>query len=101
MLLFFGGVERTPEKKVFLVHIRDRKSSTLIHEIRNHIKIGSIIYSDMWKGYCKLEEYGFKHYTVNHSKYFKPSPSTIQKQMLAQTQLKEFGVELSKLFLIM
>ena len=58
-------------KKIFLVRVKDRKSSTLIQEIKKHIKTGSIIYSDMWKGYCKLEQFGFSHLTVDHSKHFK------------------------------
>ena len=39
----FGGVERTLEKKMFLIHIKDRKSPTLMNEIKKHINIGSII----------------------------------------------------------
>jgi transposase-like protein len=70
-LWIFGGIERTPEKKIFLVHVKDRTSSTLINKIQKHIRVGSIIYSDMWKGYCKLGQYGFSHLTVNHSKYFR------------------------------
>ena len=71
----FCGVERTQEKKIFLVHINDRKSTTLSDEITKHIKIGSIIYSDMWKGYCKLEDLGFHYLKVNHSKHFKDPKS--------------------------
>ena len=47
----FGGVEKTQEKNIFLVKINDRKADTLIDEIKKHIKVGSVIHSDMWKGY--------------------------------------------------
>jgi transposase-like protein len=67
-----GGVERTAEKKVFLVEVKDRKADLLKHVISKHVRPGSIIYSDLWKGYNRLCEDGtFEHMTVNHSKNFK------------------------------
>ena len=38
------------------------------------MKPGSVIYTNLWKGYARLEqekEYNFKHGTVNHSRFFK------------------------------
>ena len=71
----FGGIERTQEKKIFLIRVKDRKSTTLSEEIIKYIKSGSIINSDMWKGYCNSEELGFNHFKVNHSKYFRDPES--------------------------
>ena len=54
--------------------VKARKESTLLPLIKKHVKPGSIIISDMWKGYKHIEDlHGcfFKHYTVNHSKEFK------------------------------
>ena len=64
----FGGVERTPERKVFLVHVPDRSAQTLLQSIERHVLPGSIIYSDLWRAYNGIEEQlGLRHFTVNHS----------------------------------
>ena len=47
-----------------------RDSKTLIPIIQKWILPGSIIHSDCWKAYNKLETLGYKHVTVNHSKEF-------------------------------
>lgn len=46
-----GGVERTEERKMFLVSVPDRCKDTLHLILKNFIKPGSIIHTDMWKGY--------------------------------------------------
>jgi hypothetical protein len=66
-----GGVERTKERGVFLVEVPDRSAITLLSLLEKHILPGSIVYSDMWKGYSQIENLlGFKHQTLNHSKEF-------------------------------
>lgn len=66
------GVERTEERRVFLVHVADRSSRTLLEVISRHVAVGSIIYTDMWKGYSSINtRLGLEHHTVNHSKGFK------------------------------
>ena len=45
---------------------------TLIDVLKRNILPGSIVYSDMWKGYAKLSDIlEMQHKTVNHSKSFK------------------------------
>jgi transposase-like protein len=67
-----GGVEKTAEKRIFVVPVEDRTKVTLLGLIRKHVKPGSIIHTDLWKGYSGLSEDGqFQHFTVNHSKHFK------------------------------
>lgn len=69
-----GGVERTPERKVFLTTVEDRKKDTLHLILSTWIKPGSEIRTDCWKGYCgldKIPEKQYKHETVNHAKEFK------------------------------
>lgn len=62
------GVERTPERKVFLVAVPDRTANTLTAVISSHVHPGSIILTDMWRGYSSLErDLGFIHRQVNHS----------------------------------
>jgi transposase-like protein len=66
-----GGIERTPLKKAFYIEVPDRKESTLLPILKEYILPGSIVYSDMWRGYINIEnELNIRHSTVNHSKEF-------------------------------
>jgi transposase-like protein len=66
-----GGIERTPEKRAFAVTVPNRNEITLLDIISQHVYPGSIIYTDMWKGYLNIiYRNDMKHYTVNHSKNF-------------------------------
>ena len=65
----FGGIERDT-KNCFLVSVEDRSADTLIPIIMKPVLLGTTIISDCWKAYSKLEEEGFQHQTVNHSKEF-------------------------------
>ena len=67
----FGGVERTPERKIFAVKVEDRSMNTLVPIIQRHVRPGSIIHSDLWRAYHNLEQLGYEHLTVNHSVNFK------------------------------
>lgn len=68
----FGGIERTPEKRFFVVTVPDRSADTLIGVLRRHILPGTIIFSDMWRSYNSIREtLGFEHLTVNHSINFR------------------------------
>ena len=53
-----------------MIPVHNRKQSTLIPLIKKWIKPGSIIHSDCWKAYNKLNSLGYTHVTVNHSKEF-------------------------------
>ena len=66
----FGGIERD-SNGMFMVTVNNRKSETLIPIIRKYIKPGTTIFSDYWKAYDCLPEYGYIHGKVNHSKEFK------------------------------
>lgn len=71
-----GGVERTEQRRVFLVPVEDRSRVTLERIIRSHVAPGSIINTDLWKGYGFLDkDESYEHGTVNHSKNFK-NPET-------------------------
>lgn len=64
-----GGVERTPERKCFVVAVDRRDAETLRSVIENNVHPGSIIYTDCWKGYRDedLAAIGMGHDTVNHT----------------------------------
>ena len=72
----FGGVERTSTRKMFAVMVPNRKSGTLLEMIKNYINPGSIIISDCWPAYNKIEKVlEINHLTVDYSKNFK-DPNT-------------------------
>ena len=65
-----GMVERTPDRKIILIPVPDRKASTLEACLRRFVHPESRIYSDCWKGYSKLADSFTEHSTVNHSVSF-------------------------------
>ena len=71
-VLVFGGI-CCETKEAFAIVVPERTAPTLLKEIPNHITLGSIIHSDSWSSYSKIEEIDGKNYThfwVNHSKNF-------------------------------
>jgi transposase-like protein len=70
-----GGVQRNP-RKFFFVLVDSRCSNVLHQIIKDYVLPGSIIFTDCWKGYMGLENLGYTHKTVNHSKEFISSDGT-------------------------
>src|SRR5271170_1526228 len=67
-----AGVERTPERKVFLVPVENRDQETLLTTIARHVHPGSIVLTDLWRGYININtKLGLVHHTINHSMAFK------------------------------
>jgi transposase-like protein len=62
-----GGIERTAEKRMFIVPVPDRSAATLVEIVKAHVKPGTMVHTDLWKGYHSLDQHGFLHQTVNHS----------------------------------
>lgn len=50
--------------------VPDRKGTTLIPIIKAYVLAGSVVVSDEWKGYSRLEESGFVHETMCHKTNF-------------------------------
>ena len=71
-----GGVSRNT-KETFLVICKKRDKKTLHRLISRHVEKGTTIHTDQWRGYYGLEDLGFKHYCVNHSK------GRVQKYLLS------------------
>ena len=65
----FDGIERTDERKCFLVAVPNRTARTLLDVIERHVLPGSIIHTDCWRACNRIEELGqlYEHFTVNHS----------------------------------
>jgi transposase-like protein len=62
------GIERTEERRLFLVPVAERNAETLIGIIREHVAPGSVVHTDGWRGYSRVEEeLGLTHRIVNHS----------------------------------
>ena len=53
-----------------MFYVSKRDARNLLPLIENNFWVGTEIVSDEWLAYRKLNRYGFKHYTVNHSKNF-------------------------------
>ncbi|KAG0975893.1 hypothetical protein G6F28_012806 [Rhizopus arrhizus] len=69
-----GGVERTPERKVFLLTVPNRNQNTLKLIIDTFVKDGSHVMVDCWKGYKGIDSDPSRNLiveTVNHSKTFR------------------------------
>jgi transposase-like protein len=66
-----GGIERTEDRKVFVIKVDSRDAQTLLGVLQRFVRPGSIIYSDMWRGYARItEELEMEHHCVNHSVEF-------------------------------
>jgi transposase-like protein len=66
-----GGVERTPERRVFAEVVERRDAPTLIDVVRRRVAPGSIIHSDLWRAYRAIPSAAhLEHRTVNHSRHF-------------------------------
>lgn len=90
-----GGVERTPEKKVFLVEIPDRKATTLLDALSRYIRPGSIVYSDKFKSYYRMTEVlCVEHSTVNHSKeYVRLTEENVEDDFVLVTKIHTNTIE--------
>lgn len=69
----FGGIERNT-KKVFVLPVSNRNSETLLSMIRKYVLPGTIIHTDMWRGYAALSnDNNYTHRTVNyHANFVNP-----------------------------
>jgi transposase-like protein len=66
-----GGVERTGNRLMFAEVVEQRDAATLLDVISRHVAAGSIVHTDLWRGYAQLEaQLDFQHRTVNHSQHF-------------------------------
>ena len=61
-----GGVERTENRRIFLIEVPDRTAETLISIIKRYVREGSIIITDCFSSYNNLHQY-YDHFQVNHS----------------------------------
>jgi len=68
------------------VVVQDRSEDTLLSLIQENIHPGSIIYSDLWKGYANIRtKLGMEHGTVNHSANFKDQETGVHTNTIEGT----------------
>ncbi|XP_041485936.1 uncharacterized protein LOC121432146 [Lytechinus variegatus] len=65
-----GLVERATNKLI-LYPVDDRSEQTLLSIIKRHVVTGSTIFTDGWSGYSRLNEEGYRHFSVIHKNQFK------------------------------
>lgn len=66
--------------------VADRSASTLEDVIARHVLAGSIVHTDLWKGYSGLStSMGFTHRTVNHSSGFKNHETGVYTTTVEET----------------
>ena len=81
-----GLYKSSREVRFFIV--KDRKGNTLRELIRSVCTRGSTIVTDQSRGYSKLEEDGFLHKTINHSKWFVDPESGAHTQGIERVQVE-------------
>lgn len=62
-----GMVEKTPERRIILIHVPVRNRATLERIIMKYVRHGSTVRTDKWGGYARLSSLGYIHETVNPS----------------------------------
>lgn len=67
----FGMVEKTPERRIILVEVDNRKRETLEALLTKYVHPESVIPSDFWKAYTHLSSIFSSHKTINCSRAFK------------------------------
>jgi transposase-like protein len=65
----FGLYERS-RKLNYMEVVPKRTAKHLIPIIQKTCQPGTTIISDQWAAYNRLEEFGYPHYTVDHSRFF-------------------------------
>ncbi|CDH61197.1 hypothetical protein RO3G_17462 [Lichtheimia corymbifera JMRC:FSU:9682] len=68
-----GGVEGTPQRKAFMMVVRERSANTLQEIVKQFVLKDSHINTDCWSGYNRLDEIpdmNYLHFPVNHSENF-------------------------------
>ena len=64
--------------RVILYPVENRSTKTLMLIIKEHVKVGSTIYTDGWVGYARLNSSGYRHFSVLHSEGYKKKYRNVQ-----------------------
>jgi len=85
------GIIDEISKKVVLYYVENRKQETLIPIIKQHVPIDTIVKTDQFKTYDKLDE-DYLHLNVNHKQHFVDPTTTVNTQMIESlwSRVKKF-----------
>ena len=50
--------------------VQDRSAVTLRAIIQDHVLPGTIVRTNLWRGYRALNDFGMEHQTMNHTEHF-------------------------------
>ncbi|KAK7938627.1 hypothetical protein WMY93_001953, partial [Mugilogobius chulae] len=64
------GVNQNGHTRPILRLVEKRSRRHLVPFIQLHVRIGSSVLSDEWRAYRILPGLGYRHHTVNHSRYY-------------------------------
>jgi len=67
--IVFGILERN--NKVSVSIVKDVSAESLMAETIKKVHLGSIVYTDKWKGYDSLMFCGYKHLNIDHAQRFR------------------------------
>ena len=65
-----GGIVRGSSFGAFLEIVENRSEIVLTELLKRNIAPGTVVMTDLWKGYGNLTREGFEHHCVNHSLNF-------------------------------
>lgn len=93
-----GGVERTPERKLFVATVPYRNKDTLHTLLTTYINPGTQIHTDRWRAYNGIDKtwdedgnpLGYTHKKVDHSKEFKAADGTLTNTIEDRSILSMF-----------
>jgi transposase-like protein len=88
------GVERTEQRRVFLVAVEDRSADTIRRVVGTHVAPGSIVHTDGWRGYMGIDEAcSVIHRTVNHGVGFIDSTTGVHTNVVEGTNFAlKYGI---------
>lgn len=77
----FGIIEVCGEfSQVYLKYVEDRSANSLLPILVDVCRPGTIIVSDEWAAYRRIESIGFEYQTVNHSLHFIDRETNVHTQ---------------------
>ncbi|XP_068222000.1 uncharacterized protein [Palaemon carinicauda] len=69
-------------------YVEKRNVETLIPIIQREVEVGSVIHSDEWPAYSRLQHLGFVHETVNHQRHYVDQATGAHTQRIERSWLE-------------
>ena len=86
----FGMVDTTyVPARGFMTLVKNRSAKSLLPIIQEHVREGSIVYTDCWAAYNNTKSLGLQHETVNHSLHFVNPDTGVHTQFIESYWAKQ------------